>query len=152
MIRDRVKAAQVTAMKSGEKDRVAITRLIIAAVKNKEIDSGVGAGNADDPMVADVLTKMAKQRRESIEMYDQAGRDELADQERYELSVIEEFMPQMMAPAEAQAEVRKIVKETGAEGPKDMGRVMAALKERFAGQIDMKEASAMVKQELAPRG
>ena len=148
MIRDQIKAAQISAMKAGEKDRVAATRLIIAAVKNKEIDAGVGAGNADDPMIADVLTKMAKQRRESIEMYSEAGREELADKERFELSVIEEFMPQQMAPAEAMAEVRKIIAETGAEGPKDMGRVMAVLKERFAGQIDMKEASAMVKQEL----
>ena len=148
MIRDQIKAAQISAMKSGEKERVAATRLIISEIKNKEIAAGVGAGNADDPLIADVLTKMAKQRRESIAMYDEAGRTELADKEREELTVIEEFMPQQMAAGEAMAEVRKIIDELGAEGPKDMGRVMAAVKERFAGQIDMKEASAMVKQEL----
>ncbi|MGB7406591.1 MAG: GatB/YqeY domain-containing protein [Pacificimonas sp.] len=152
MIAEQVKAAQITAMKAGEKDRVAATRAIIAAIKQREIDDRVGAGNGDDKLAAAVLTKMAKQRRESITMYEQGDRQELADAERAELTVIEEFMPQMMAPAEAQAEVRKIVDELGAEGPKDMGKVMAALKERFAGQIDMSTASAMVKQELVPKG
>ncbi|MBZ6378885.1 aspartyl-tRNA amidotransferase [Pacificimonas flava] len=149
MIRDQIKAAQIAAMKSGEKDRVAATRLIIAAVKNKEIDSGVGAGNADDPLIADVLTKMAKQRRESIDMYDEAGRTELADKERFELAVIEEFMPAQMSEDEARAEIRKAIAETGAEGPKDMGKVMALLKERHAGSMDMKSASGLVKQELS---
>ncbi|MEE4349444.1 MAG: GatB/YqeY domain-containing protein [Pacificimonas sp.] len=148
MIRDQLKAAQIAAMKGGDKARVAAIRLIISDVKKKEIDTMVGANNGDDPLVADVLTKMAKQRRESIAMYDEAGRTELADKERFELSVIEEFMPQQMAASEAQAEVRKAIAETGAEGPKDMGRVMTLLKDRFAGQLDMKAASAMVKQEL----
>ncbi|MHB9878901.1 GatB/YqeY domain-containing protein [Pacificimonas sp. ICDLI1SI03] len=152
MIAEKVKTAQIAAMKSGDKDRVAATRAILAAIKQKEIDERLERGGATDELAAGVLTKMAKQRRESIDMYEKGGRQELADAERDELTVIEEFMPQMMAPAEAQAEVRKIVEELGAEGPKDMGRVMAVLKERFAGQIDMSQASAMVKQELAPRG
>ncbi|MBV7256838.1 GatB/YqeY domain-containing protein [Pacificimonas sp. WHA3] len=152
MIAANVKTAQITAMKAGEKDRVAATRAILAAIKQKEIDTRVGAGNGDDKLAADVLTKMAKQRRESIGMYEQGDRQELADQERSELAVIEEFMPQMMPAAEAQAEVRKLVEALGAEGPQDMGKVMAALKERFAGQIDMSSASAMVKQELTAKG
>ena len=148
MIRDQLKAAQILAMKSGDKPRVGAIRLIMADVKKKEIDTGVGANNGDDAFIAEVLTKMAKQRRDSIAMYDDAGRDDLADAERAELSVIEEFMPQQMSAGEAMAEVRKVIDAVGAEGPKDMGKVMAELKERFAGQLDMKAASAMVKQEL----
>ncbi|MEO0500494.1 MAG: GatB/YqeY domain-containing protein [Pseudomonadota bacterium] len=152
MIAEQVKAAQISAMKSGDKGRVAATRAILAGIKQREIDDRIGTGNASDELAAAVLTKMAKQRRESIDMYEKGGRTELADAERDELQVIEEFMPQMMAPAEAQAEVRKIVAELGAAGPKDMGKVMAALKDRFAGQIDMSTASAMVKQELLTGG
>lgn len=149
MIREQIKAAQIAAMKSGDRERVAATRLILAAIKNRDIELRTGETPDDDVLVADVLTKMAKQRRESIAMYEQGGRDELAEKERAELQVIEEFMPQMMSGAEAQAEVRKIVKELGATSMKDMGRVMAAVKDRFAGQIDMAHASAMAKQELA---
>ena len=149
MLRDTIKSETVAAMKTGDKERTAALRLIGAKIKDRDIELRTSDTKPDDEaMVQDVLLKMAKQRRESIEMYSDAGREELADKERFELSVIEEFMPQQMAPAEAMAEVRKIIAETGAEGPKDMGRVMAVLKERFAGQIDMKEASAMVKQEL----
>jgi uncharacterized protein YqeY len=149
MIRDNIKAAQIAAMKAGDKDRVAAIRLIQAAIKNRDIDARTGsAPKDDDVMVAEVLTKMAKQRRESIQLYEQGGRRELADREHRELQVIEEFMPQMMSGAEAMAEVRKIVDELGATSVKDMGRVMAAVKERFAGQIDMSSASMMVKQAL----
>jgi len=100
-------------------------------------------------LVADVLTKMAKQRRESIEMFTAGNRPELADAERAELGVIEGFMPQRMAAAQAEAVVRGLVTELGASGIKDMGKVMAALRERFAGQIDMSHASAMVKAALS---
>ena len=150
MIRDDIKAATITAMKARDGERLATLRLISAALKNKDIELRVGTAPADDDMtVADVLTKMAKQRRESIEMYVAGNRPELADAERFELGVIEGFMPRRMAAGEAQAVVRALVAELGATGPKDMGRVMAALKERFAGQIEMSGASAMVKAALA---
>ena len=150
MIRDDIKAATITAMKARDSERLAALRLMSAAIKNKDIELRTGTAPADDDMtIADVLTKMAKQRRESIEMYVTGNRPELADAERFELGVIEGFMPQRMAAGEAQAIVRALVAELGATGPKDMGRVMAALKERFAGQIEMGSASAMVKTALA---
>ncbi len=150
MIRDDIKTATITAMKAKETARLNALRLISAAIKNKDIELRVGGAPADDDaMIGEVLTKMAKQRRESIEMYVAGNRPELADAERFELGVIEGFMPQRMAPAEAAAKVRELVVELGASGPKDMGRVMAALKERFAGQIDMGGASALVKAALA---
>ena len=151
MIRDDIKAATIQAMKARDERRVAALRMMQAAIKNKDIELRTGAVPAsDDAMIADVLTKMAKQRRESIEMYVAGNRPELADAERAELAVIESFMPQQMSPAEAESAVRALIEELGADGPKDMGRVMAALKERFAGQIDMSRASLMVKQALNP--
>ena len=149
MIRDDIKAALVEAMKARDERRVGALRMMQAAIKNKDIELRTAAAPAnDDAVVADVLTKMAKQRRESIDMYIQGNRPELADAERAELAVIESFLPQQMSAAEAEAAVRALVKELGAEGPKDMGRIMAALKARFAGQIDMTRASLMVKQAL----
>lgn len=151
MIRDDIKAALVTAMKARDERRVGALRMMQAAIKNKDIELRTAATQPDDDvMVAEVLTKMAKQRRESIEMYVAGNRPELADAERAELGVIESFMPQQMDAAQAQAAVRALVEELGAQGPKDMGRVMAAVKERFAGQIDMSRASLMVKQALNP--
>ena len=151
MIRDDIKAATIQAMKARDERRVGALRLMAAAIKNKDIELRTGAAPADDDvMIADVLTKMAKQRRESIEMYVAGNRPELADAERAELGVIESFMPQQMDAAQAQAMVRALVEELGAQGPRDMGKVMAALKERFAGQIDMNRASLMVKQALNP--
>ena len=151
MIRDDIKAATIQAMKARDERRVGALRMMAAAIKNKDIELRTGAAPADDDvMIADVLTKMAKQRRESIEMYVAGNRPELADAERAELGVIESFMPQQMDAAQAQAMVRALVEELGAQGPRDMGKVMAALKERFAGQIDMNRASLMVKQALNP--
>lgn len=151
MIRDDIKAALVHAMKARDERRVGALRMMQAAIKNKDIELRTAATTPDDDVVvAEVLTKMAKQRRESIEMYVAGNRPELADAERAELGVIESFLPQQMSPAEAEAAVRELIKELGAQGPKDMGRVMAAVKERFAGQIDMSRASLMVKQALNP--
>lgn len=151
MIRDDIKAALVHAMKARDERRVGALRMMQAAIKNKDIELRTAATTTDDDVVvAEVLTKMAKQRRESIEMYVAGNRPELADAERAELGVIESFLPQQMSPAEAEAAVRELIKELGAQGPKDMGRVMAAVKERFAGQIDMSRASLMVKQALNP--
>lgn len=149
MIRDDIKAATITAMKAKDSVRLGTLRLISAALKNKDIELRTGTAPADDDvLVADVLSKMAKQRRESIEMYVAGGRQELADAERAELGVIEGFMPAQMSAGEAQAAVRELVAEMGATSVKDMGRVMAAVREKFAGQLDMGQASAMVKAAL----
>jgi uncharacterized protein len=149
MIRDDIKAATIASMKGGDSARTGTLRMIAAAIKNKDIELRTSTNlPEDDVLIADVLTKMAKQRRESIDMYVTGNRPELADAERTELGVIESFMPQQMSAAEAEARVRDLIAELGAVGPKDMGKVMAALKDRFAGQLDMSRASLMVKQAL----
>ncbi len=149
MLRDAIKTATVEAMKARDPARTGALRLISAALKNKDIELRTGAAPADDDVVvAEVLMKMAKQRRESIEMYDKGGRAELADAERAELAVIEGFLPRQMDEAEALAAIKAVVAELGATSVKDMGRVMAAVKERFAGQIDMSKASGLVKAAL----
>ncbi len=146
MLRDAIKTATLDAMKARDTARLGALRLISAALKNKDIELRTGTVPADDDvLVADVLMKMAKQRRESIEMYVQGGRTELADAERAELAVIEAFLPKQMDEAEALAAIRAVVAELGATSVKDMGRVMAAVKERFAGQMDMGRASTLVK-------
>ena len=150
MIRDRLKAAQVTAMKAGDKPRTAAIRLILSALKNRDIELRTGAAPADDDaMVTEVLQKMIKQRRESIAMYETGGRAELAEAERAEVAVIEEFLPRQMSEEETNAAIDAIVAETGAGSVKDMGRVMAVLKDRHASQLDMGKASALVKARLS---
>jgi len=150
MIRDDIKAALVNAMKSGDKQGTAAIRLIQAAIKNRDIELRTASQTPDDDViVTEVLQKMIKQRRESIELYDKGGRPELADAERGEVAVIERFLPQQMSEEEARAAIQAIVAELGASSVKDMGRVMAALKERHAGQIDMSKASGLVKGALA---
>jgi uncharacterized protein YqeY len=150
MIRDDIKAAQLAAMKAGDKPRTAATRLILSALKNRDIELR-GSANApadDDLLVTDILQKMIKQRRESILLYEQGGRQELADAEAAEVAVIEEFLPRQMGEEETKAAIDAIVAELGAASLKDMGRVMAALKERHAGELDMSRASALVKARL----
>jgi uncharacterized protein YqeY len=149
MIRDDIKTALVSAMKGGDKARTATIRLIQAAIKNRDIELRTSAAPADDDaMVAEVLQKMVKQRRESIILYQQGGRPELADAEKAEVEVIEGFLPAQMGEEEANAAIDAIVSETGASSLKDMGRVMALVKERHAGQLDMSKASALVKARL----
>ena len=151
MIRDDIKAALVSAMKSGDKARTATIRLVQSSLKNRDIELR-GAGGApaeDDVLVTEVLQKMIKQRRESVALYEQGGRQELADAEKGEIAVIEGFLPRQMSEDEAGAAIDAIVAETGAASLKDMGRVMAALKERHAGQLDMARASGLVKARLS---
>jgi uncharacterized protein YqeY len=146
MIRDDIKAALVNAMKSGDKQGTAAIRLIQAAIKNRDIELRTATQVPDDDLlVTEVMQKMIKQRRESIELYEKGGRQELADAEKAEVAVIERFLPQQMSDEEAKAAIQAIVTEIGASSVKDMGRVMAALKERHAGQIDMSKASGLVK-------
>jgi len=150
MIRDTIKADLTTAMKSGDKARTATIRLIQAAIKNRDIElRGNENPPADDVLVTEVLSKMIKQRRESIAMYEQGGRAELAAAEAAEVAVIEGFLPKQMSEDEAKAAIDAIVTETGAASIKDMGKVMAAVKERHAGEMDMSKASALVKARLS---
>ena len=151
MIRDDIKAALVSAMKGGDKPRTAAIRLIQSALKNRDIElrGNAGAAADDDLLVTEILQKMVKQRRESIALYEKGGRLELADAERAEVAVIESFLPRQMSEDEARAAIDAIVAETGAASLKDMGRVMAALKERHAGQMDMSKASGLVKARLS---
>ena len=150
MIRESLKQALVGAMKAGDKPRTGTIRLIQSALKNRDIELR-GAANPpeDDALVTEVLQKMIKQRRESIDMYTKGGRDELAAAEAAEVVVIEEFLPRQMSDAEIGAAIDALVAETGAASLKDMGRVMALLKERHAGQLDMSKASAAVKAKLS---
>ena len=146
MLRDDIKTATVTAMKAGDKDRTATLRLIGAKIKDRDIELRTSSKEiADDDLVTEVLQKMAKQRRESITMYVDGGREELAEQERRELSVIEEFLPQMMNEDETRAAIADVKASIGAESIKDMGRVMAELKARHGAVLDMSTASALVK-------
>jgi len=150
MIRDDIKAAQVTAMKAGDKEARAAISLIQAAIKNRDIEVRTGTAPADDDvLVVEVLQKMVKQRRESIAMYEQGGRPELAEAEAREVAVIERFLPQQMSEAETSATIESIKAELGATGMKDMGRVMAELKTRHAANLDMSKASGLVKAALS---
>lgn len=150
MIRDTIKAAQISAMKAGEKERLATVRLILAKLKDRDIELRTATTQPDDDtLVVEVLQKMVKQRRESITMYEQGGRQELADQEKNELIVIEEFLPAQMDEAATAAAIEAIKVELGATSVKDMGKVMATLKDRHGAELDMSKASALVKAALA---
>lgn len=149
MIRDDIKAATITAMKGGDRETTATLRLASAAIKNRDIEVRTGgAPKDDDTLVTEVLQKMVKQRRESAEVYRQAGREDRACIEEAEIAVIERFLPRQLSDEEAQAQIRDIVAETGASSMKDMGRVMALVKERLGGSIEPARASALVKATL----
>lgn len=150
MIRETIQQEVVAAMKGGDKKRTAALRLVAAKIKDRDIEQRTAASTPDDDeLVQDVLLKMAKQRRESIAMYDEGGRTELADQERFELTVIEEFLPRQMDESETRAAIAEIKSDLAAAGLKDMGRVMAELKARHGASLDMTRASALVKESLS---
>lgn len=150
MIRDDIKAATITAMKAKEKERTATLRQISAKIKDRDIEERTsGKTIDDDALVVSVLQKMAKQRRESIELYRKGGREELAAIEEAELAVIDEFLPQMMSEAETKAAIAAIKAELGATSIADMGRVMGELKARHGALVDGKLASALVKDALS---
>ena len=150
MIRDDITAALVAAMKGGDKPKTATIRLIQAAIKNRDIEARTGkAPTDDDLLVTEVMQKMVKQRRESIDLYVKGGRQELADIEAAEIVIIEAFLPQQMSDAETSAAIEAIKAELGAETVKDMGRVMATLKDRHAANLDMSKASALVNAALS---
>ena len=145
-MRDKINDDLKTAMKAGEKDRVGTLRLINAAIKSADIDARPsGKDKISDSDILLVLAKMVKQRRDSIEQFNAGGRPELAEKEQAEISVIEGYLPQQMSEDEAKAAIAAAIKETGAAGPKDMGKVMAALKAKYAGQMDFGRASGLTK-------
>lgn len=155
MIRDTIKTALITAMKGGDKAGTATLRLVQSAIKNRDIEARAPqsregkAPDDDDVLVVEVLQKMIKQRRESIEMFVKGARLELADAESAEIAVIEQFLPQQMNEADTTAAIEAIKAELGAGGMKDMGRVMAELKARHATTLDMSKASGLVKAALS---
>ena len=141
-ITDDMKAA----MKGGEKDRLAVIRLIQAQIKQREVDERI---ELDDTQVLAVLEKMQKQRRDSIEQYDKAGRDDLASVERYEMTVIDAYLPTKLSDAELDALVDAAIAESGATTARDMGKVVALVKEKAAGRADMGAVAGTVKAKLA---
>ncbi|MFL6753781.1 MAG: GatB/YqeY domain-containing protein [Sphingomicrobium sp.] len=150
MIRDDIKAATIAAMKGGDKETTATLRLVQAAIKNRDIEARIGgAPSDDDQLVTEVLQKMVKQRRESADIYRKNGREDRAATEEAEIAVIERFLPQQLSDDEAQAKIREIIGETGATSMKDMGRVMALVKERLGGSIEPARASGLVKAALS---
>ena len=146
MIRDDLKAALVSAMKSGDKDTTQTIRMISSAIKNRDIELRTASAQPDDDLlVTEVLQKMIKQRRESVEMYRQGSREELAAKEEAEIAVIERFLPAQMSEEEATAAISAIIAEVGASSMKDMGRVMSEVKSRHASSIEPARASALVR-------
>ena len=135
-----------TAMRAKDSARLSAIRLILAAIKQKEVDERVELTDAD---VVGILEKMIKQRRESIAQFEKAARNDLADAEKFELGVLGGYLPQQLGEAEIQKEINSVIAEVGASGVKDMGKVMAALKSKLAGRADMGKVSALVKARLS---
>jgi len=145
-LKSRIQDDVKQAMRARDKARLSVLRLITAAIKQKEVDERIELSDGD---VLAVLDKMAKQRRESLEHYRKAGRDDLADQEQFELELIGEFMPEPLGEAELGRLIQAAIKETGASSMRDMGAVMAALREQVQGRADMKAVSETVRARLA---
>jgi len=133
-------------MRARDSARLSAIRLILAAIKQKEVDERV---EVTDPDVVGILEKMIKQRRESIAQFEKAARNDLADAEKFELGVLSGYLPQQLGDAEIQKEINSVIAAAGASGVKDMGKVMAALKPRLAGRADMGKVSALVKARLS---
>jgi uncharacterized protein len=147
VLRDTINADMKQAMKAGEARRVSTLRLINAAILSRET-SGAERLKLGDAEIVDVMQKMVKQRQESLDIYEKAGRSELAAQEREEIEIINTYMPKQMSDVEAASAISALIKELEAETIKDMGRTMAALKQRFSGQMDFGKAGALVKKLL----
>jgi uncharacterized protein YqeY len=135
-----------TAMRAHERERLAVLRLVSAAIKQKEVDERI---ELDDTQVLAVLDKMVKQRRESLEQYEKAGREDLAATERYELDLIQEYLPEALGEDELAELIQAVIAETGASSIRDMGAVMNALRSQVQGRADMKAVSQAVKAQLA---
>jgi uncharacterized protein YqeY len=152
MLRERFTAEMKEAMKAGEKGRLGAIRLIQAALKDKDIEArGNGKEPLSDEEILALLQKMVKQRQESIAMYEQGGRAELAQQEKDEVAVISSYLPQQMDEAETKAAIEAAIAETGAASMKDMGKVVGVLRSKYAGRMDFAKASGLVK-DMLPKG
>jgi uncharacterized protein YqeY len=145
MLKARIQDDVKTAMKAGDKRRVGALRLITAAIKQREVDERI---ELDDTQVLAVLDKMVKQRRESIAQYEKAGRDDLVDQEAFEVSLIQEYLPKPLSQSEIAAAIGEAIATTGATSVRDMGKIMALLKPQLQGRADIGAVSALVKQKL----
>ncbi|MCB1849379.1 MAG: GatB/YqeY domain-containing protein [Gammaproteobacteria bacterium] len=146
MLKNRVKDEMVAAMKGGDKRRLGAIRLLLAAIKQREVDERI---ELDDTQVLVVLDKMVKQRRDSIEQYEKAGRTELAEQEAFEISLLQEFLPAALSDAEIDVLIDQAIVSTGATSIKDMGRVMGKIKPQAQGRADLGEVSVRVKAKLS---
>ena len=150
MLRDNINNALKDAMKARDERRTSTLRLMNAAIKNADIEArGQGKEPLNEAELMSLFQKMIKQRQESAELYEKGGRAELAGQERDEIEIISSYLPKQMSDVEAGAAISAIVQEINAQTMKDMGRVMAALRERFAGQMDFGKASAKIKELLS---
>lgn len=145
-LKDRITEDMKSAMRAKEADRLSTIRMLLAAVKQKEVDEHI---TADDAQVVALVDKLIKQRKDSVAAFQQAGRTDLADKESAEIAVLQGYLPQRLSADEIAAEVGAIVADLGAKGPGDMGKVMGAVKARLAGKADMAAVSAAVKQALA---
>jgi uncharacterized protein YqeY len=152
-MREKITEEVKAAMKAGDRARLSTLRLMQAAIKDRDIaNRGVAKDAASDDEILQLLAKMVKQREESAKAFEDGGRPELAGKERDEIAVLRDFLPRQMDDAETEAAVRQAIAETGAAGVKDMGKVMAALREKHAGQMDFSKASATVKGLLGSSG
>ena len=145
-LKDQITEDMKTAMRAKDSERLGTIRLLLAALKQKEVDERV---ELDDAMVVAIVDKLVKQRKDSVAAFTQGGRTDLADKEAAEIKVLEVYLPQRMGADEIAAEVKVIVAELGAKGPGDMGKVMGAVKTRLAGKADMGQVSAAVKAALS---
>ncbi len=150
MLRDDLQNALKEAMKSKNMMETNAIRMIIAGLKEKDVDArGKGKEKADDAELLSMMQTMIKQRRESIEMFEKGGRPELAEKEQNEIAVIERFLPKMLSSEETEAAVKKVIETIGATSMKDMGKVMSALRTQYAGQMDFGAVSSMIKNLLS---
>lgn len=151
MIRDELKKQLIEAMKSKDEKKTSTIRLINAAIKQKDIEArpNGNVNGIDESAVLSLMQSMIKQRRESIDMYQKGGRADLVNAEQAEIDIIQSFLPKQMDEGETKAAIQSIIKETGAASIKDMGKVMGALRAKYAGQMDFSLASQLIKQTLA---
>jgi uncharacterized protein YqeY len=149
VLREKLSEATKDAMKSGEKLKLSTLRMVSAAIKNADIEARTSKGPLDDDAILGIMQKLIKQRQDSVELYEKGGRAELAQQEKDEIEIIKGLLPAQMSEAEMKAAIAEVIKQEGATGVKDMGKVMAALKAAYAGKMDFGKASGAVKGLLA---
>jgi len=145
MLKQRIPDDMKSAMKSGDKRKLGVIRLLMAAIKQREVDERV---ELDEDQILVVLDKMVKQRRDSIDQYEKAGRDELAEQEKFEIGILQEYLPEALSEEEITELIKQAMADTGAESMRDMGKVMGQLKPKLQGRADMGPVSAKIKQLL----